>query len=317
MTFKLNTLVLWNDVFNKMKYSLIVTLMVVSLGTKMARAQDHYIRYYNLVNQANQHWYEKEYPLALEKYLAGFEEVPYVHTINLVKAARAAAKLKRYDLVQQFLAKAIKSGYPTAILQSKAYKKFRKTDQFESLARNLKHYRAHYENSVNKDYQRKIDSLHFIDQCLLRGNNKVAPFEITTEGAFSDSLNFACLLGLMEKYGFPSEQNIGYQGYRKSWVIIHHSARLPQNHHYHQLLLEALKNGAYQPENYCWVIDQGQTLLEQQPIFYHWDVATNIDLLTSEAKLKINALRAEVGMPPIERIEVLKTKSGTKHKVKW
>lgn len=105
-------------------------MITVFLGAKIAGAQGPYIEYHKLVNQGNQYWYEKEYQLALEHYLDGFELVSYVHNINYVKPARTAAKLQQYDLVQQFITKALKGGYPASILEKKEFNKFKKTEQY-------------------------------------------------------------------------------------------------------------------------------------------------------------------------------------------
>ena len=292
-----------------MKFQLLIFIICfLSLQTKA-----QYVEYHNLINQANKSGYEKDYKTALNLYQEGFKKVSYVHSINYVKAARVALKLKQFDLVKTFLSEAVKRGYPDKIIDRKEFNKFRKSSHYLAFQNGLNQYKKHAEQSINWDYKHLIDSLYYIDQKVLRGNKNVPDFKLDPNANYSDSSNFTCLLTLIDQYGFPSEKNIGFDGYRKSWVIIHHSARLVPNHKYHEKLLTYVLNGDYMPENYGWVVDQGQELKGEELIYFHWDVAKNIDTLSIAQKDKIDLERSKIGMPSIRRIEVIKNKN----KVKW
>ena len=241
----------------------------------------------------------------------------YVHSFNYAKAARVAIKLKDYDLASDYIEAFARRGYPIGFIQQKEFKKYLASEAYKDLEEKLVAINNGYASTINEVYMAKIDSLHFIDQTILRGNRTDVSFEIDSTISYSDSLNFDCLLKLMNELGFPSEQKIGYRGYRKAWVIIHHSARLPQNHKYHGMLLEYLKRGEYQPENYCWVVDQGRELNGEKLIYYHWDVAKNVDGLSKEHKEEIDKERKKIGMASIDRVEV-KLKKGRKiNNLKW
>lgn len=298
-----------------MKYYWLVLLLGIIASSGLA--QNEYIAYHNLVNQANRDWYEKEYASSLENFQAAFSKVDYVHSVNYAKAARSAAQLQDYKLTKTYLLEAAKRGYPNKHIDRKPFKQFRKSKEYLALSAKLAEAHAEHELAINKSYQRKIDSLHYIDQRLIRGNERVTGFELDSTLVYSDSANFVCLLQLIEQQGFPSEQNIGYQGYRKSWVLIHHNARLPQNHYYNSTLLEYLTRGEYMPENYCWVIDQGQEVNNEALVYYHWDVVKDIDQLTLADKQRIDQHRKAVGMPSIERIEVVEKSKVKRNRVKW
>ena len=295
-----------------MKHSL--TLLLI-LTVTLSNAQ--YIEYHNLMNRANECRYKKDFEKSLQLFQDGFKKVGYVHSINYAKAAMSAAKLKKYDLVQLYMSKAIAAGYPTTFVNSKFFKGFRKSKEYLHFKEKLENIETNFESKFNTVYKRKIDSLHYIDQKIIRGNNQVEEFKIDPQLSYSDASNFECLLDLIEKFGFPSEQTIGYQGYRKSWIIIHHSARLIENHNYHSTLLDYVKSGAYLPENYCWVIDQGQELLKENLIYYHWDVAKNIDKLTPKEMDEIDLQRKKVGLASIRRIKVVQKSNVKRNKVKW
>lgn len=299
----------------KLKFSL---LLMVILGVyNPVGSQSNYIEYYNLVNQANRSWHEKDYAKSLQNFQEAFEKVEYVHSINFAKAARTAAKIEDFKLTKRYILEAIKKGYPNNFIDSKIFKKFRKSDEYKALKTQMGKAQVERESSVNKEYKSEIDSLHFIDQHILRGRNNVTGFIEDPNLQYSDSANFSYLLKLIDLYGFPSERNIGFEGYSKSWVIIHHSARLPNNHYYHPSLLAYLKAGEYSPENYCWVIDQGNEIEDEPLTYYHWDVATDIDELSIQEKEAINQKRKAVGMPLIDRIEVVEKSNVKTNRVKW
>lgn len=290
----------------------IVLIIVLSMALQIRSwSQDSYIEYYNLTDLANKAWYEKDYEKSLELFEKGFAKVGYVHAANYAKAARSSAILKEYELTKRYLAKALLAGYPRKFLETQAFKAFRKTDQYEAL--------KGMEEQVVTDrwYKQKIDSLHYIDQKILRNNPGLEDKDFDKDLVYSDSLNFKSLLTIIGEKGFPSEKRIGFQGYRKAWVIILHNARLPQNSHFHDELLEYVKKGEYLPEDYCRVIDQYRKLEGLPLVYHHWDVADNIEGLSEESRARIDQKRREVGMPSVSRIKVIRKKGKLRHQLKW
>lgn len=291
----------------------IILLLVLGLNSTITFSQSDYLAYYNLVNKAGQNWHEKDYEEALVHYQKAFELVSFVHAENYAKAARVAAKLKHFSLTAEYMSKAIRQGYPDSFLKQTSFKQFKKSSYFQTMQATI----VTHQPAIGSIYRRKIDSLHFIDQNYLRGNKTVTGFELDTTLTYSDAQNFDCLKRLIAENGFPSEALIGFQGYRKAWVLLLHNVRLEENHDYQDRLLDALKSGYYLPEHYCWVIDQGQQVKNEALIYYHWDVAQDIDQLNPEEKASIDERRRAVGMPSIERIKVVKSSGKKKNILKW
>ena len=280
------------------------------------QAQDYYLEYFQLGNTANEDFYHKKYEKAVQNYKLAFSKVSYVHAPYYARAARATAKIKEHSLTAHYVKKAICQGYASRFIQQPVFKKFRKTNAYKTIADSLNVYQEMSRQQINLAFFQALDSLHFIDQSIIRGRDLGKRFPIDPAITYSDSLNLKHLLHLIEQHGFPSEHRVGYQGYCKAWVLIHHNMRLPQNHKYHSMLEEALRKGEYMPENYCWVIDQGQELKRESLMYYHWDVGS-VASLSDEDKEKIDQRRAEVGMPSIKRIEVVQHKQGQKQKPRW
>lgn len=296
-----------------MYYRQIILLFIITFNSNALCAQSDYLAYYDLVNEASQDWYEKNYEVSLSKYQKAFELVSFVHAENYAKAARVAARLKLFSFTVQYMSKAIEQGYPTSFLDQESFKRFKKTNHFQTLEKTI----ATHQATLDWVYRSKIDSLHFIDQNYIRGNKSVTGFVLDSTLTYSDTQNFDCLKKLIAEHGFPSEATVGFQGYRKAWVLLLHNVRLPQNHYYQARLLEALKAGHYLPEHYCWVIDQGQQVKNEPLIYFHWDVAQNIDQLKPEEKRIIDERRRAVGMPSIERIKVVKSSGKKKNLPNW
>ncbi|MEM1320769.1 MAG: hypothetical protein AAGG75_10970 [Bacteroidota bacterium] len=78
-----------------------------------------------------------------------------------------------------------------------------------------------------------------------------------------------------------------------------------------------MKKGGYLPEHYCWGIDQGQEQKGEPLRYFHWDMARNIDQLSTEERKRIDGERRAVGMASVDRIEVQQTKNNLKNKVRW
>ena len=128
-----------------------IILIPLFLAFSLSVVRGQYIRYHNLINEANEQRYRKNYEASLQLFQTGFDLVDYVHAMNYVKAATAATKLKRYDLVAEYLSKAILAGYPSRVFDGKAFKSFRKSDHYELLQAKLSEFDSKTEAGINYD----------------------------------------------------------------------------------------------------------------------------------------------------------------------
>ena len=112
--------------------------------------------------------------------------------------------------------------------------------------------------------------MQFIDQRVIRNNKffknhfNINPDTISRKNNL-DSLLFDYLISLIKKNGFPSEQNVGPNGYEAAVILFHHNVRLPQNEKYLKMVTEALFNGEYLPKDFAWMYDQSKEIKNERP----------------------------------------------------
>ncbi|MBL4862828.1 MAG: hypothetical protein JKY09_07425 [Crocinitomicaceae bacterium] len=134
-----------------------------------------------------------------------------------------------------------------------------------------------YSSRVDHEYIKVIDSLYYIDQNIIRGNNTVKgnykiDLKKLPENRFDlDSSNWNVLHKLINEKGFPSEKIIGKSAYENASIIIHHNLRLAENQKYHALIIEAIINGEYLPANFAFWYEQYQMRVNGQTFFTTWD----------------------------------------------
>jgi len=205
--------------------------------------------------------------------------------------------------------------------RKKEFKKFRKTDLFKMFKDSLTYFQAVYGENLNSDYKKQIDSLYYVDQRIIRNNKSVkGKYNIDKsklpEKIFDlDSLIFADILALIEKYGFATEKNVGKESFSKMWIFYHHNIRLPKNEKYIELAQRALKEGAYLPNYYAWMFDQSRTFKKEDPYFYFGVVFTGD--MDREKKSIVNKRRYEWGVKPLEAQKTIQKKNSLIQKNLW
>ncbi|HWY11255.1 MAG TPA: hypothetical protein VN026_08020 [Bacteroidia bacterium] len=269
---------------------------------------DDYIRYYNLCNEGDKQTYLKNYKLAFEKYDSAFALVHYQHAEKLEKAASAASRIDNKQMSTIYLRQSILNGVDPTAVSDKVYKKLKHYKRFKDLKDSAEIFHQNYLTRINRKYALEIDSLYFIDQNIIRGNKYVkGNYKIDTaslpKNKFDlDSVVFLYLIKLIQKNGFPSEENIGGQGYQNVWVLFHHTARLPGNEKYIDMLTDALKKGQYAPSDYAWMYDQSRMFKREKPYFYY-GVADPSKLTDSEIQ-EIESHRRLFGVKPFESTKI-------------
>jgi len=247
-----------------MKSCIILILVIISISS-FGQTQNDYIEYYNLTNEGDKQIYLGNDSLAYDFYLKAFKKVNYIHSDKLINGAILAIKQKDYINAYNFSKNAIIQGTEYEFYKKKEYEKFRKTDYYKTFIDSLSFFHNQYLNNLNVDYKKQIDSLYFIDQNIIRKNKSVkGNYNIDKsklpENIFDlDSLIFVDILALIEKYGFPTEKNVGRKTFRDVFIIYHHNFRLPRNEKQMNIAEKAVKEGAFLPNDYAWMYDQSLT----------------------------------------------------------
>lgn len=300
-----------------MKYCITIALCLTSL---LGTAED-YISYYNYCNEGDRYVYLKEYELALEQYELGLAAVKYVHVHQLEKASMCAAKVGEFESCAFYAKEAILNGSTANFLNRKAFKNFRRTPQYSSLEASIDQLKTQHLSSINLTYKQLIDSLHYVDQRIIRGNSSVKGNYAIVKDSLPedryklDARNFAVLLELIDLYGFPSEKNIGPAGYANVWALLHHNLRLPENSAYLPMAKSAVENGEYLPRDYAWMYDQSRGYTLQKPLFYYG--VSLVKHLSEEEIAQADEERRKLGIKPLAATEIKKRGRGIRQKQLW
>ncbi len=280
-----------------------------------------YIEYYNFCNEGDKQIYLKNYEEALKNFNKAFSLIDYVHANQYKSASLCAAHIGNIEKTYLYAKNAILNGLDPVFLKTKDFKKFRKTEKYKILCDSISIFQKQHLLSINLNYKKEIDSLYYIDQNIIRnnksckGNYNIDKSKLPSNLFELDSVIFEHLLTLIEKYGFPSEKKIGYEGYSNVWVLFHHNVRLPKNSKYLPILKEALVKGEYLPRNYAWMYDQSLMFKQEEPYFY-FGIAL-VDHLSDDKKMEIDKRRKEHGIKPLESTIVKKRGNGIMQKFLW
>lgn len=278
-----------------MKRALFITLFLSVLFFK-AYTQE-YGFYYKTSNYADNLFFNRNYQQALDTYEKAFKSVPYIHSERLMNACTCAVKAgefkRAYDFAKRSIINSGKSFIMVRLKRNK-FRKFRDTPYFKNLKDSLELFKNRNSLQINVEYKALIDSLLYVDQNIIRknksvkGNYKIDLASLPEDKFKLDSSNFKKLLELINQYGFPSEELLGFDGYSNASTIIHHCFRKKENEKYHHIIFEAINKGWYMPRNFSFWYEQFNMWHKNQTYF------TTNDKDTSKSNLdRINSNRAK------------------------
>lgn len=296
-----------------MKKTLALIFIIIIVSTGFGQ---NYIDYYHLCNESDKEQYAGNTELALYKLEKAFEIVEYVHADQYEKASKLAIKNKDFEKGFSYAKKAVKNGSTSHFWKSKKLKKFRTSTYFKILNDSVELWEQQHLKTINFPYLHLIDSLHYLDQRIIRKNKNVKGNYLIDKDKLPkdlydlDSMIFQTLLVAIEKYGFPSQQVIGISGYQKALIIVHHNFRLEQNEKYHPIVIQAVHRGEYLPSDFAGMYEQYYMWYKGRTYF------TTFDKNLSEENLKrINKNRLKFGLKDLSAFKI--SKKGLDMKSKW
>jgi hypothetical protein len=258
--------------------------ILVSFLSHSAFAQD-YESYYLQCNKADSLKFYGQKQEALTTYKLAFQTVDFVHTEKLKKAFQLAIEIGSFQDAFLFGKNILMNSGKTDLIRSNSTD-FKKSKYYQSLMDSSQFYLIAYNKRINHQYIELIDSLVFVDQYIIRDNKSYkADYNIDKSilpaNLFDlDSSNWHLLYNCIKIWGFPSEENVGYEASNKAWAILHHNLRLKENEKYHQEIFEYVKKGDYLPEDLLVWYEQFQQQNYGQTFFTTWDGNLTVENLT-------------------------------------
>lgn len=252
----------------------IIFLLFVSV--KNVSFAQNYETYYFLCNKADSlKFYEKKLE-ALATYKTAFQSVHFIHTNKLKKAYDLAIETNSFQDAFDFGKNILLNTGNQELIQTKS-RVFRKSSYYKMMMDSCIYFQTECNNRINHPYIKIIDSLVFVDQYIIRNNKSYkANYKMDKkklpENLFDlDSSNWHLLFNCIKKWGFPSEEQVGYETYKKAWAILHHNLRLIENEKYHTEIFEYIKSGDYLPEDVLVWYEQFQQQNYGKTFFTTWD----------------------------------------------
>ncbi|PIQ15186.1 MAG: hypothetical protein COW67_09795 [Flavobacteriales bacterium CG18_big_fil_WC_8_21_14_2_50_32_9] len=281
-------------IIKKMIKSILILKVCLTISL-FSFGQNDYINYHLKSFQARKLAYEQKLDSALVFYKQAFELVDYIHIKNLKAANKIAKKLKdkpfykiTSDKIKSFNNQSNFNNNYRKIIDSIAVE--------DQIVRSNKYYQA---QQVYYKYMKDSLSNKTIDEF-------VQSQKLMTEWFHVDSMNIEKLLSLITKYGFPSEKNIGKEGYRKAFIVLLHFDTDQDNSILKPIIDKALFNGDIAPDDYAWIIDRRLTWCQgKDPYYYH--MPFGLDKLTEVEIKNINERRKKIGLRKLyEGVEITK-----------
>jgi hypothetical protein len=222
--------------FNRLRnLNLLFLFFILILTNKtFGQVNDSVKKYYNFRNQAELFIVNKKYNLAEKSYLQAFKYIKNPFLRDKYNLALCCAYQKKKKKCYNYLQELIEYGFPIDSLQK--IKVFGKVN-FMKLSE-IKNFK------FNTEYRRKLDSLYKREQ-QYRGDQKENKDSIIK----IDASNVRYLNQLIEKFGFPSEKNVGTYpnfNYKSFNIIVVHNftgVKYHQNFDYSSLLTKAVERG--------------------------------------------------------------------------
>ena len=258
----------------------ILGTVVISLFSLIAFG-NNYTSYYSLCNSADKLVYLKKYSEALKMYDSAFSTVEYIHSFKYQKASKCAIMANDFEKAFLFARNSILNGSTRLFWKDRKLKSFRKSKYYNMLNDSVNDYQNIHLISINKEYKEIIDSLHYLDQRIIRknkscnGNYSIDSTLLPDNIWDLDSMIFQELLSLIDRFGFPSERLLGVKGYNNASILIHHNFRLEKNEQYHSIVINALYNGEYRPRDFEFMYEQYNVWFKENTFFSSWDRNTS------------------------------------------
>ena len=183
--------------------------MIIFMTTLVSSAQNcEYKEYYNIVASAKNYYSRKKYKDANKEFKLAFSKVQFALGHDLSFALVAANKSKDYNWAGTIAEKLAKGGIPL-----RYFSKYKKEKWYEKFNSEFENYSNYYRDSLSTQLRDKLLSLIKRDREFNSEYHKWRAHKI--EMTLDELIDGASEIleefkNLVEIYGFPTEQKMGY-----------------------------------------------------------------------------------------------------------
>ncbi len=236
--------------------------MVLLLEQQYAFAQgapDYTKVYHPVINEAELLVVDREYEKALDTYRQAFAAVPSPFARDYYNAAICALELQDRKRTFNYLEELVQKGVSLEYLERQpVLDSLRNTKHWQKFAKKYPKRRDKYEQKLNKELRADLDELYARDQYFrqAKGGWRVHGDTITK----IEAANTKLLLGWIEEYGYPGEDQIGLADtlelLPRFTVVIERQTKARKGHDFKEVLTQAVQQGRLAPQAAAYLLDQ-------------------------------------------------------------
>ncbi len=192
----------------------ILLILIILIFTAKSIAQDcEYTAYYPLVELASKNYSDKNYEDAEKNLKLAFTKTEHPLGSDLHLAFSVAQKRKDTKWAEQIAIRLAKGGVPL-----RYFRYYKKSDWYDNFVKDFENYSNFYKENFYPELRDKFNSLIERDAVFTKKTMDwyYGTIEIAAENAYNEAnAIYSELKQLTEKYGFPSEHNMGYNYVRR------------------------------------------------------------------------------------------------------
>lgn len=226
---------------------IILILLLSTTCVVHAQMSDSLLQYYTYVNRAVNAICDSNYNAALTNYNKAFTYKKDPYGVDIYNTTVIYVLQKKHKQVYLNLKKLVSMGFSIADIKEEKYTSIFHDFFYSKYGKKIDDYAKHPDTTYNVRLRKTYDSLLVEDQFF---RLKEGSYSIYRDTIFKiDAANVEIMNNLIEKYGFPSEQQVGIHGnfgYKPIWFIITHNnpkTKKENTFDYSEILVKAINDG--------------------------------------------------------------------------
>lgn len=301
-----------------------VVLLALLWGGAFAQDQqppDYIAVYHPVINQAELRIVDGRYDEALAAYKQAFASVPSAFARDYYNAAVTALLLQDRKETFNYLEKLVAKGVSLNYLERQpVFDSLQSTRHWRKFARKYTKRRRKYDEGFNQELRANLDELYARDQYFRQAKGGWRVHGDTIKKI--EVANTAKLLGWIDAYGYPGEDQIGVadtlEQLPRFSIVIERQTQARKGHDFTEVLTQAVRQGRIAPQPVAYLLDQqaGRSKYGSRAfIKIDCDKCAESDKVgqyltgktDEETRQRINMKRLELGMEPLDeyRLKIL------------
>lgn len=219
------------------------------------------------------------------------DEFAYIPSRYYLEAREIAFSAGNCDKTYDYFEKAVQNGFDFRDWDSASFLECEKINNSVLLKFDK------YNDALNSDYKRLIDSMYAADQASRRSGDSDWMSKV-------DSGNAVLLQELLHLNGYPSENVIGAKSARRAYILMLHFDSDLNNEILGPFIDEAFSSGKIGPSEYAWIIDRRRHWGKGIEPYYYQMPSPELKNLSEDVLKIVDSRRDSIGLKPLSDIKI-------------